>query len=123
MDSDRFTMLQKMTHIHGCMDSINWILGVIFLRTWSWEGVVIGYLGGYGGEGRDIIVWCLCVREGGRERKREKEGRGRRGRGGEREKKFSKNKFNIFFKNTRTSQAWWCMPLIPALGRQRQANF
>jgi hypothetical protein len=21
------------------------------------------------------------------------------------------------------SQAWWCMPLIPALGRQRQADF
>jgi hypothetical protein len=22
-----------------------------------------------------------------------------------------------------TSWAWWCMPLIPALGRQRQADF
>jgi hypothetical protein len=21
------------------------------------------------------------------------------------------------------SQVWWCMPLIPALGRQRQADF
>jgi hypothetical protein len=22
-----------------------------------------------------------------------------------------------------SGQAWWCMPLIPALGRQRQADF
>jgi hypothetical protein len=22
-----------------------------------------------------------------------------------------------------SSRAWWCMPLIPALGRQRQVNF
>jgi hypothetical protein len=22
-----------------------------------------------------------------------------------------------------TSREWWCTPLIPALGRQRQANF
>jgi hypothetical protein len=26
-------------------------------------------------------------------------------------------------KTLRTSRAWWCMPLIPALGRQRQVNF
>jgi hypothetical protein len=25
--------------------------------------------------------------------------------------------------NEKTSQAWWCTPLIPALGRQRQADF
>jgi large subunit ribosomal protein L31e len=27
------------------------------------------------------------------------------------------------FKNLQTSWAWWCMPLIPALGRQRQEDF
>jgi hypothetical protein len=37
-------------------------------------------------------------------------------------------KVNIFFltpnlKNNRNSQAWWRTPLIPALGRQRQADF
>jgi hypothetical protein len=26
-------------------------------------------------------------------------------------------------KNYKNSQAWWYMPLIPALGRQRQADF
>jgi hypothetical protein len=26
-------------------------------------------------------------------------------------------------KNKQISQAWWCTPLIPALGRQRQADF
>jgi hypothetical protein len=30
-----------------------------------------------------------------------------------------------FFKTTKheTRQAWWCTPLIPALGRQKQADF
>ena len=27
------------------------------------------------------------------------------------------------FRKAFTSQAWWCTPLIPALGRQRQADF
>jgi hypothetical protein len=27
------------------------------------------------------------------------------------------------FKMIRTSQSWWCMPLIPAPGRQRQVDF
>jgi hypothetical protein len=27
------------------------------------------------------------------------------------------------FKPLSQSQAWWCTPLIPALGRQRQADF
>jgi hypothetical protein len=26
-------------------------------------------------------------------------------------------------KNQRSCRAWWCMPLIPALGRQRQVDF
>jgi hypothetical protein len=25
--------------------------------------------------------------------------------------------------NKHTARQWWCMPLIPALGRQRQADF
>jgi hypothetical protein len=32
------------------------------------------------------------------------------------------NKY-IFFKNACVSRAWWHMPLIPALGRQRQVDF
>jgi hypothetical protein len=26
-------------------------------------------------------------------------------------------------KKRKKNRAWWCMPLIPALGRQRQADF
>jgi hypothetical protein len=36
------------------------------------------------------------------------------------EKKLRKHFDSIFFK---TCHAWWRMPLIPALGRQRQADF
>jgi hypothetical protein len=32
-------------------------------------------------------------------------------------------KFYPQYKNERGGQAWWCTPLIPALGRQRQADF
>jgi hypothetical protein len=38
------------------------------------------------------------------------------------EKKKKKKKQKTKTK-TKDSQAWWRMPLIPALGRQRQANF
>jgi hypothetical protein len=31
--------------------------------------------------------------------------------------------FKIKKKKKKTSRAWWCMPLIPALGRQRQGDF
>jgi hypothetical protein len=30
---------------------------------------------------------------------------------------------NTGFKNITTCRAWWCTPLIAALGRQRQADF
>jgi hypothetical protein len=33
---------------------------------------------------------------------------------------FSNKKW---LRNPQAGQAWWCMPLIPALGRQRQADF
>jgi hypothetical protein len=29
----------------------------------------------------------------------------------------------LFLKIIKMSRAWWCTPLIPALGRQRQADF
>jgi hypothetical protein len=28
-----------------------------------------------------------------------------------------------YIKNVEKGQAWWCMPLIPARGRQRQVDF
>jgi hypothetical protein len=31
--------------------------------------------------------------------------------------------FSIIYKRMLLSQAWWRTPLIPALGRQRQADF
>jgi hypothetical protein len=34
-------------------------------------------------------------------------------------KLFLKNVFKI----KTVARQWWCMPLIPALGRQRQADF
>jgi hypothetical protein len=30
---------------------------------------------------------------------------------------------NTIIKKGQRCRAWWCTPLIPALGRQRQANF
>jgi hypothetical protein len=36
-----------------------------------------------------------------------------------RKKRCTKEKLKI----VKMSQAWWCMPLIPALRRQRQADF
>jgi hypothetical protein len=29
----------------------------------------------------------------------------------------------LMVKNAFLNQAWWCMPLIPVLGKQRQADF
>jgi hypothetical protein len=29
----------------------------------------------------------------------------------------------VVYKKDEKSQEWWCTPLIPALGRQRQVNF
>jgi hypothetical protein len=29
----------------------------------------------------------------------------------------------LYIKITHLSQAWWCTPLVPALGRQRQVDF
>jgi hypothetical protein len=53
-------------------------------------------------------------------------GAGREGRGCE--NLVSKHSIPIAkniakFKKPFFSQEWWCMPLIPALGRQRQADF
>jgi hypothetical protein len=33
------------------------------------------------------------------------------------------HKINLYFKKWYESRVWWCMPLIPALGRQRQVDF
>jgi hypothetical protein len=33
------------------------------------------------------------------------------------------NNKKSFLKKERESRVWWCMPLIPALRRQRQADF
>jgi hypothetical protein len=30
---------------------------------------------------------------------------------------------DLLFKNKKLARQWWYMPLIPALGRQRQADF
>jgi hypothetical protein len=35
----------------------------------------------------------------------------------------SKQGDSVNGRNRNLSRAWWCMPLIPALGRQRQADF
>jgi hypothetical protein len=37
--------------------------------------------------------------------------------------KIDIKKLNTFFLTTNLSRAWWRMPLTPALGRQRQADF
>jgi hypothetical protein len=34
-----------------------------------------------------------------------------------------KKEINNFLKEIQESRVWWRMPLIPALGRQRQADF
>jgi hypothetical protein len=47
-----------------------------------------------------------------RQKREGREGRGDRGEGGERGEREREG-----------SQAWWLTPLIPALGRQRQADF
>jgi len=39
------------------------------------------------------------------------------------DQKYSKHKNLGGYKSDVSCQAWWCMPLIPALGRQRQADF
>jgi hypothetical protein len=33
------------------------------------------------------------------------------------------DKWDLIKKKKKKSQAWWCTPLVPALGRQRQADF
>jgi hypothetical protein len=38
-------------------------------------------------------------------------------------KKIQKQKQKSNFRKAFTSQVWWHRPLIPALGRQRQADF
>jgi hypothetical protein len=38
-------------------------------------------------------------------------------------KKISNKKIKKKKNHKKKSWVWWCMPLIPALGRQRQADF
>jgi hypothetical protein len=40
-----------------------------------------------------------------------------------RRNEFRENKFIKILVKTNLSRVWWCTPLIPALGRQRQADF